>query len=129
MYCDGVATIGAATLGVGFPNYCPMASPGSCVLNMASFDGVATLGASLPAPCPMSSQGSPALSMASLGNVATPRLTSVFHVVFDGIRTFMYAKYAVLCRRHVFWRPDAPIFQDSKFGRSHLHHMSLVTVV
>jgi hypothetical protein len=38
-----VATMGVATLGVGFAASCPMASRGSSSLIMASFVGVATL--------------------------------------------------------------------------------------
>jgi hypothetical protein len=81
-----------------FSDFLSNGIPVSPVVNMASFVGFATPGIDFPALCPVSSQGSPALNMASFGNVAsTRRLACFFHVVFDGIPTFICAKYAVLC--------------------------------
>lgn len=85
-----LATIGVSTLGVGFSTLCPVASRGSSVLNVASFDGVAKLGVGFLVSCLMASRGSPTKNVASFGIVATLGI----------------AMLGVSCPSCVRWHPD-----------------------
>jgi hypothetical protein len=125
--CDATATA------------CPMTSPGSPVVNMACFVGIATLGVGVTTACPMSSRDSPALDMGSFGATSrrkasweqtTRWLTSVFHVVFDSIQTFICANMSscggiatigvatlgVGFQRRVQWHPEDHLHKISRFG-------------
>jgi hypothetical protein len=65
------------------------------------FGGVAMLGVGFSTLCPVAPWGWRLLATSRLKaphRQATRRLASIFHVLFDGIPTFICGEYAVLCR-------------------------------
>jgi hypothetical protein len=131
-YCGGVVKNGVTTIGVGFPNSCPLASlvlsaqqiilwrrpfpnlsNGIICSKYGDFwrrrgdmqrDGTlsrANHKITFPARFQLIAAMNPTPTGHYQGqyNRSNPRLASSFHVLFDGIPTFICAKYAVLCRR------------------------------